>query len=68
MWFAVIVIERCYSNRPDDIIYTVDAYLLLLEKICGFNTSEASQDVQESDKNNRARQIHAECKNAPQRA
>jgi len=53
MWFAVIVIERCYSNRPDDVIYTVDAYLLLLEKICGFKVNEASQEAQEGTKNDR---------------
>jgi len=47
----VLIIERCYSDRPDDIFYTVDVYLLLLEKICGFNINETSQDGQEGEKN-----------------
>ncbi len=42
----MLVIEKIYSDRPD-ITYTIRAYLLLFEKICGVHLNEACKDETE---------------------
>jgi len=59
---TVLIIERCYSNNPNDIIHTINVYLLLMEKICGFKRNEASQKVLGDIKNDQVRQTYAEYK------